>query len=327
MNREYHFVKPKPAEKAILTNKKLLFQDKFDGISIEGFIDSNSNPIIFGRGVLDGKDSNFTKQFPEIINELIQIDLPPLTNFLAEAIVISPISGKQECGLASGRSHRTENIEYYTKNFPAKLIIHDVVKVGDNYVGNLSYLSRLLSIKKNILSSDVISVIESSNNGIEQWEKVERLGLEGLIIRDPLMELGNGGIWKLKQEITEDVYCKGEYTHSTSKTYTNTSYVVNGEVKKGIFKNLICYQITQDGKEIVVADVGGGFKVEERIKIQQMLDRKEITKDNPFVMEVKANDRHDSGKLRGPNFVRPRLDKPWRECIINENQKKINKRQ
>jgi len=320
MNKEFHFVKPKSAEKPVLLNKKLLFQDKFDGISIEGFIDNNSNPKIVGRGVLDGKDSNFTKQFPEIINELTFIDLPPSTDFLAEAIVINPITKKQDCGLASGRSHRTENIEYYAKNFSAKLIIHDVVRVDGNYVGNASYLNRLHSIKKHILSSNIISVIESSNNGIEQWKKVEALGLEGLIIRDPIMELGNGGIWKLKQEISEDVYCKGEYTHSTSKTYTNTSYVVNGEVRKGIFKNLICYQITKEGKEIIVADVGGGFKVEDRIKIQQMLDTKQITPNTPLVIEVKANDRHDSGKLRNPNFVRIRTDKPWKECIITERQ-------
>ena len=70
MNREFHFVKPKPAEKAILTNKKLVFQDKYDGISIEGFIDANSNIELFGRGVLKGKDSNFTKQFPELVNEI-----------------------------------------------------------------------------------------------------------------------------------------------------------------------------------------------------------------------------------------------------------------
>jgi len=33
---------------------------------------------------------------------------------------------------------------------------------------------------------------------MEQWQKVIKYGLEGLIIQDPIMELGNGGIWKLK---------------------------------------------------------------------------------------------------------------------------------
>ncbi len=320
MNREFHFIKPKPAEKAVLTNKKLVFQDKYDGISIEGFIDNSSNVELFGRGVLKGKDSNFTKQFPELVDEINRIDLPPITNFLAEAVVINTFTGKQECELASGRSKRLENIDYFANKYPARLIIHDVVRVDTNYVGNLSYLNRLLSIKKHILSSDKISVIECYNDGISQWQKVVKYGLEGLIIRDPVMELGNGGIWKLKQEISEDVYCKGEYTTSTSKTYSNLVYNFNGEVRKGVFANLTCYQLTKDGREIPVCDVGGGFGIEDRIRIQRLLDAKAITKNKPLVIEIKANDRHEGGKLRNPNFVRIRTDKSWKECIINERK-------
>ena len=39
-----------------------------------------------------------------------------------------------------------------------------------------------------------------------------------------------------------------------------------------------------------------------------------------LVIEIKANDRHDSGRLRGPNFLRIRTDKPWKECIITERK-------
>lgn len=320
MNKEFHFIKPKPATKDILTNNKLLFQSKYDGISIEAFIDNNSNIELFGRGVMKGKDSNFTKQFPELTTELKLIDLPPMSNFLAEAIIINKVTGKEDCGLASGRSGRTENIEYYANKYPANLIIHDVVRVDDNYIGNMSYLNRLHSIKKHILLSNIVSVIECFNNGIEQWQKVEKLGLEGLIIRDPIMELGNGGIWKLKQEITEDVYCKGEHQMSTSKTYSNLTYNFNGEMRKGVFANLTCYQLTKDGKEIPVCDVGGGFEIGDRTEIQRLLDSNGVTKDKPLVIEVKANDRHESGKLRGPNFIRIRTDKPWKECIITERK-------
>ncbi len=321
MNKEFHFVKPKPAEKVILTNNRLLFQNKYDGISIECFIDNNSNIELYGRGVLKGKDSNFTKQFPELITEIKRIDFPPTTNFLAEAVIINKTTGKEDCGLASGRSSRLDNIEYYSQKYPASLIVHDVVKVDNNYVGNNSYLNRLQTLKKHILTSDKLFVIENYNNGIEQWRKVEKYNLEGLIIRDPVMELGNGGIWKLKQEITEDVYCKGEYTPSTSKTYSNLTYPITVNeiefIRKGVFANLRCYQL-KNGQEILVCDVGGGFEVKDRIMIQQMLDTNQITKDKPLVLEIKANDRHESGKLRCPNFVRIRTDKSWKECIINE---------
>jgi len=110
---------------------------------------------------------------------------------------------------------------------------------------------------------------------------------------------------------------------SISKTYSRLAYTVNineteRDVRKRVFANLTCYQLTKDGREIPVCDVGGGFKIEDRIRIQQMLDTNQITKNNPLVIEIKANDRHESGKLRGPNFVRMRTDKPWKECIINE---------
>jgi len=321
MNREYHFAKPKPATKEILSNKKLIYQEKFDGISIECFIYENTNSDLFGRGILYGKDSDFTRKFPELTSELKKIDLPPMTNFLAEAIIINPITGKQDCGLASGRSHRNDNIQSYAYKYPAHLIIHDVISVDDNYVGNLSYINRLHSIKKHFLTpSNLISVIDISSNGVKMWENAIKFGKEGLIIRDPLMELGNGGIWKLKQEITEDVYCKGEYQASLSKKYSNLPYIVNGEMRKGVFANLVCYQLTKEGKEIPVCDVGGGFNEETKIKIQQMLDTNQITKSNPLVIEVKANDRHESGKLRGPNFLRIRTDKPWKECIITKRK-------
>ncbi len=319
MIKEYHFVKPKPATKEILTNKKVLFQDKYDGISIEAFIDEKSNTVLYGRGVLDGKDSNFTRKFPELSKEIYSLNIPPMSNFLAEAIVLNPKTKKQDCGLASGRSHRNDNIQYYATNFPAKLIIHDVVTVDGKYVGNMSYLHRLHEIKKYVDNSNFISVIDVSTDGIKMWEDVVKFGKEGLIIRDPVMELGNGGIYKLKQEITEDVYCKGEYQTSLSKTNSALAYTnILGERKVGVFANLVCYQLTKEGKEIPVADVGGGFSQKDRIMIQQMIDENKITPLKPLVLEVKANDRHESGKLRGSNFLRIRTDKPWKECIINE---------
>ncbi len=319
MNKIYHFVKPKPATKEILKNKNVFFEDKFDGISIESFIDENSNLDLYGRGVLDGKDSNFTRKFPELSKEIYSLNLPPITNFLAEAIVIDPITKKQNCGLASGRSKRNENIQYYANITPAHLIIHDVIRVDGEYVGNLSYLNRLQAIKMYLPAfNNLVSVINVSTDGIKMWEDVIKFGKEGLIIRDPVSELGNGGVWKLKQEITEDVYCKGEYQASLSEKYKNLSYIVNGEQRKGVFANLVCYQLTKEGKEIPVCDVGGGFSIDDKIKIQQMLDMNQITKQNPLVIEVKANDRHESGKLRGGNYLRTRNDKSWKECIINE---------
>jgi ATP-dependent DNA ligase len=85
-----------------------------------------------------------------------------------------------------------------------------------------------------------------------------------------------------------------------------------------LFANLICYQIAATGKNFHVCDVGGGFSMDQRVQIQQMLDLGMISKDKPLVMEVKANARYEDGKLRHNTFLRMRNDKSWDSCIVKE---------
>lgn len=317
LNHEFHFIKPKSVDKSILIHQNMLFQEKFDGISIECFIDSNNNIELFGRGVTKGKDSNFTKQFPELVDTIERTGFPASTNFLAEAIIKNN-NGKQDCGLVAGRSHRTDNIDYYAKINPANLIVHDVIKVGGINCLYEPYETRLHQLQKHIIFNHLssrLSIIDNYTDGIMQWEFVKVLGKEGLIIRNPNSPVGEG-IFKLKREITEDVYCIGEHEMSTSATYSTIKYISNGEERKGVFANLKCYQL-KEGKEIYVGDVSG-FSNSDKIKIQIMLNNNEITKEKPLVLEIKAFDRHPSGKFKSPNFLRIRTDKSWKDCIITE---------
>ncbi len=325
--RTYNFIKLKTAEPSILTSREVIFQKKYDGISTEIFIDEDGDISITGRGVIKGRDSDFTRKFPELVSSIKKLNLPTTTDFLSETIVINQKTGKEDCGLATGRSGREIDIDEYSRMYPASMVIHDVVFIGGQNIYRNPYLGRLNSIRKLVTGDNRISIIECYTDGMAEWEKVKKLGLEGIVIRDPYASLGSG-VWKLKREITEDVYCKGEYEMSTSETYSNMSYVVDGKKKTGVFSNLICYQL-KNGVEIKVCDVGGGFKHNERIEIQKMLDRGEITSSRPLVLEVKANDRHESGRLRHPAFLRIRKDKPWKECTINDGivfdkQKKIS---
>ncbi len=50
--------------------------------------------------------------------------------------------------------------------------------------------------------------------------------------------------------------------------------------------------------------------------IQKRLDLGLVTRENPLVIEVKANARYENGKLRHPTFLRLRDDKPWNQCIM-----------
>ena len=316
--KEYHFLKVEPAQPSILSQQGFLFQRKWDGVSGESKIGGEIE--IIGRGVTKGRDSNYTLKFPELIKELKALNLPKETDFLHEIICMNQKTGLEDLELVKGRTNRTSMIDLYAQLYPALMIVHDVVSVGGEDVTALPYFDRLNALRS-VLENKASRIIFISNNtdGRAEWEKVEKYGLEGVVIRDPKLRLGHG-IWKLKRELTEDVFCIGEYEVSTSDTNMNLEYEVNGVRKKGVFANLLCYQLFDTApfvnRPIRVCDVGGGISQDNRKKIQVMLDSGQITKENPLVLEVKANGRHESGKLRHPTFKRIRTDKAWNECVM-----------
>ncbi|MDP2844610.1 MAG: hypothetical protein Q8N79_00860 [Candidatus Methanoperedens sp.] len=312
VGRRYHFIKVIPASPSILDSQGLIFQHKFDGVSVEVFIDGDIR--IIGRGITKGRQSDYTEKFPELVKDLKTLNLPDGTDFLAEIIVVNQETGSEDFSLIQTRTGRETNIDLYALAYPALMIIHDVVSVGGKDVSELPYFDRLNALKSYVLGkSQKAFFIGNSTDGKAEWEHVEKLKLEGLVIRDPKSRLGKG-VWKLKREFTEDVYCKGEYTPSDS-SLSAIEYELCGQKKKGVFANLICYQI-KDGKEIQIGEVGGGFTDFERVRIQKMFDSSLITKQTPLVLEVKANARYESGKLRHLTFLRMRDDKPWNQCVM-----------
>jgi ATP-dependent DNA ligase len=307
--KQYHFLKIEPAEPSILSRQDLIFGRKWAGNSSETFIDGDIE--IIGRGVTKGRNSNYTLKFPELINDLKAIQLPRGTNFLSEIICIDRKTGKEDEGLVTGRSNRESLIDLYATQYPALMLIYDVISIGVNDVTHLPYTERINALRPFIHKGLRIGFTEYHKDGKALWEQVVKNGWEGVVIRDPK----NSNVWKLKQELTEDVFCTGEYEMSTSDTNMNLEYEVNGVKKKGVFKNLTCYQL-QNGRQVRVCDVGTGISQYYRTHIQIMLDEGKITKENPLVLEVKANERHDSGKLKHPSFKRIRTDKPFNQCVI-----------
>lgn len=307
MPEKFHFLEVKIATPSILPSimsiKDKAFQRKLDGTAVETFIGYyNYDVRIFGRGVLEyGIASEYSSRFPEVINEIIRLNIPKKTNFVGELIIIDSNSGFESLKLVAGRTQRGRNISLYSKLYPASLIILDVVEVGGKDVTTLNYLDRINFLKSSVENWDSDRVFFIKNESELDWNFIEKNKLEGVVVRD-LNAKYNKGIWKIKLVYTEDVYCKGEYNKSDS-------------MKE--FASLICYQLTKDGKEVYVADVGGGFSYDERKEIQKMLDEG-LLKEKPLVLEIKTFGRTDSMKFRGPIHIRKRYDKPWNQCLINE---------
>lgn len=296
---KFHFLEIKIANSSILNIKDKIFQRKLDGTAVEVFI--NDDNRIFGRGVIEyGIASEYTSRFPEIIKELQRLNIPKKTDFVGELVVIDHNTGFENLKLIETRVQRGNKIKIYSRQYPALLIILDVVSVGGKDVTQLKYLDRLNELKSSVANWHSTNVFFIQSDKELDWDYIEKNKLEGVVIRD-LNAKYNSGIYKLKLVYSEDVYCKGEYNKSES-------------LKE--FRSLICYQLTKDGNEVYVADVGGGFSQKERIEIQQMLD-KGVMKEKPLVLEIKTLGRSNSMKFRNPTFLRIRFDKPWNQCYIN----------
>lgn len=298
---KFHFLKVRPADQTVLSIKNKIFQRKLDGTAAEVFI--NDEPRIFGRGVLEyGILSEYSGRFPEIVRSLKRLEIPKKTDFVGELVVLDPKTGFESLEMVLTRSQRSFATEHHIRFYPAILMILDVVEVGGEDVRLYKYFDRIDALKKSVFDWNRAEgrVFFIDNSYELDWNLIERNKLEGVVIRDLDATYGKG-IWKLKREVTEDVYCKGEYNISESMI--------------GLFSSLICYQLDKNGREIYVADVGGGFSDKERKDMQKLLDSG-VMKKYPLVIEIKANGRTSSGKFKNPIFERIRYDKPWKECII-----------
>lgn len=299
---KFHFFEVKPATQRVLSVKNKIFQRKLDGATGEVFI--NDEIRIFGKGVLEyGILSEYTGRFPEIVRVLRNLEIPKKTDFVGELIVINPKTGFEDLEMLQTRSQRSFATESHIRFYTAIFVILDVVEVGGNDVRRLKYFERIYALKNVVKdwTKGECKIIFIENSYTLNWEVIEKNKLEGVVIRDLDATYGKG-VYKLKREVTEDVYCKGEYNLSESMT--------------GLFSSLICYQLDKNGKEINVADVGGGFSYGERKDIQKLLDSGNIRK-YPLVLEIKANARTSSMKFRSPIFKRLRYDKPWNQCVID----------
>lgn len=299
---KFHFLDVKPANSIVLSIKNKIFQRKLNGTAAEVFI--NNDMRIFGKGVLEyGILSEYTKRFPEVIRALKNLEIPGGSDFVGELVVIDPRTGFENLEMLQTRAQRSFATESHVRFYPVLFIILDVVMVGGKDVRQLKYFHRINVLKNAVKDwkKEEGKVIFIDSFYELDWDFIEKNKLEGVVIRDLDATYGKG-IWKLKREITEDVYCRGEYNLSDSMT--------------GLFSSLICYQLDKDGKEIYVADVGGGFSYDERKDIQKLLDSGNMRK-YPLVIEIKANARTSSNKFRSPIFKRLRYDKPWNQCIID----------
>jgi len=185
-------------DKEILVDDTKIFQIKENGVrailhvkegKIVGIRNRANNPILY--------------QFPE----LRDIEFPFSTGILDAEICVYK-NGKSVFygGIDKRRSAPSEDT---LKEYPAKLIIFDVLKIDSDVLVMKSYKERYDQLCLNIPEGPNIELSRNYTDGKELWDKVMRENQEGVVIKSPraMYELGKRSTQniKLKYYKTTDI--------------------------------------------------------------------------------------------------------------------------
>jgi len=287
-------------------------EQKFDGTAcmVDIFPDGRA-PILWGRGILkDGNQQVYNTNFPEMVEffSKLKVSNTGVTRILGELVCFNG-QKIEKFKWIQPRLTRKYGIEALAKEFPATFMAFDLLSYNGTSLVDESYYFRRLILSDlvdfcSIPCGERFQVVPTYSEEGSKDALIQRLLLEkfeGVVLKDHTKTFK---AYKYKPTITEDVIWCGEYNEGTGKN-------------QGKVGSLITYQYVE-GHMVEIANVGG---LTDELRDWFTAKSKEITKDNPLVLEVEAMSRGDTtkkgkvGKLRHPRYSRIRTDKPPKQCI------------
>ena len=312
------FVDLKPIDNAkaheLVNDDNKVFERKYDGTAGIANVDLEKEEFkIYGRGILkDGSQQEYTNTFPDLLPSVkafcdkldFLADVKNVT-LLGEIVVLDKEGNESFKGIES-RCNRKKDIDLYAKKFPAQFMIFDVLDLNGDF-RLMSFEARRQELewhKEAIEGSDRLSLIEQRLYPIGKQDLLDKVnsgkyGLEGIVVKDLRNNYFEPAL-KYKYKCTEDVFWEGAYKEGKGK-------------HEGRVGSLVCYQYI-NGKKAEVAQVGGGLTDSLRNELMQMIEKGEVSAENPRTLEVQTHELLPSGKMRYPNFVRWRFDKSPVQC-------------
>jgi len=290
-----------------------VFERKYDGTAGIINVDLETGEYkIFGRGILkDGSQQEYTETFPDLLPGVRKFcdlfnDIFKNITLLGEIVVLDSEGNESFKGIES-RCNRKKDIDLYAKKFPAQFMAFDILNCDNFTLCNLPFSARRLTLHSHmslIEQTDRLMLIDQQTTHADKQNLLDKVnsgkyGYEGIVVKDLRNNYFEPAL-KYKYKCTEDVFWEGAYKEGKGK-------------HEGRVGSLVCYQYI-NGKKLEVAQVGGGLTDSLRNELMQMIEKGEVSAENPRTLEVQTHELLPSGKMRYPNFIRWRFDKSSTQC-------------
>lgn len=181
-----------------------IFELKFDGIRTLLFIGDGKITIQNKRGDI------LNSRYPELLS--IKNNIKNKVIFDGELILM--VDGKPDFSMLQKRSLLKDKmkINYYVDNYPVVFVAYDILYENEDLT-HLSLLERKKILNKYKDSDNFIKVIYIEKNGIDLFEEIKKLGLEGIVAKkkDSIYRINKrSNDWiKIKNLKDEDFYICG----------------------------------------------------------------------------------------------------------------------
>jgi bifunctional non-homologous end joining protein LigD len=303
-------------DKLYTHSKQYVLQEKYDGT--RGMLYKVGNKV---TGLISRYcDADFTINFPEIVKDAISIKAQQCV--LDGEITFFDVH-KNPFFLTAGAVPSTK------KKFLVRYMVFDIIEFDGQRVTNLPLTMRLELLKKIIPPSlkhiKVIKTYTDSKKFPTIYKSIVKRKGEGVMLKKKESKYvpGSRDDWiKIKKEQTEDCVVVG-ITHGLGRRKRTFGALLLGQYDKST------------GNLIYVGNVGAGLSDAMLREFLRTINAMPEVQ-NPFgvrvnyvkkfvkpvlVVEVKAMERTDYGRLRLPVFLRMRNDKESKDCVYDPKKK------
>lgn len=291
----------KKGEKDLLSSKDYLFQPKLDG----------TRAIYEDGKLINRRGYNIAERYPE----LQEMDIKNESIIDGEIIIYNK-QGLPDFSLLQSREQTTSSfkIEHLSSKYPATYVVFDCLQYEGKNVTKKQIEKRLELLQKSVVEKKdkLLQLIFTTENGKALWEKIQEMGIEGVIAKKKGSKYIPGkrsSLWlKIKNLKTIDCVILG-YTQGEGKRANTFGALIIGAYLDEKLKSL--------GK------VGTGWTDDELIRLRKKMDNLEIERkedkvliEPELVCEVEYLEMTEDYHLRAPSFQRLRYDKAPEECEI-----------
>jgi ATP-dependent DNA ligase len=283
-----------------------------DRLAVEGKLDGWSIQAIFAGGprIYSRRGKNITQNFPEVVNELVKLNVPEQSSLLGELVWLDE-NNKQSIttiGSLAGSSPTKAKEKKEGLKGHAAIIFYDVLWLNGEDVTKKPFRERREALERLLDGKTNKVILLSPMRKFDDWKRMAQWSLasggEGVVIKNldsPYVysEVGE------REPKPADTWWKWK----PPKKAQADDFVVYNSYHTETGKLMVEFGQYHEGKLYHVGRIDSfSSKVESEIE--------ELIANGDFVIEMGFEERTADGKLRHPHFLRVRPDKDAKDVDL-----------